>query len=777
MKTTMKYLLINLSLVMLLSISVSSCQDNIIDDIDNTVQVNDKFTFATTQTIGLEVDVNDVYNDTYYYKVEVFDRNPLLTDTVANLLVAGVAKGDEPLITQFDLAMHVEKIYIRQTDPLQRKTIKVLSVNSGIGTIRCSFKPATTSVETKISKVAIVDPKAINYPLPASYTTLGSSAVTLSGSDYLLPAGTAASEISFGWLSNSALYVAGELTFTNAQTFYMPSNCKLVILPGGKVTFNTIANFEQSGVVVAVHPGATLVFNEISSVGQGSKLINDGTTNMNANFEIRQNSTFTNNGTVYGTQFTLTNNSAFTNKSNATFTSNFIMNSNTSFRNYGVLEAISTIRTNNITSVILNYNLLKTPYFDMMNGGGTLVNYCKVECADLAINVASVNSYSGSLISTKNLYANMSSIGLYGDAILKTGANYAVEANSIAPGVTFNYGVNITGTAEDGKIPVTIIKSLNQKNGWQVLSLLGTMEYVLPATETPGAYYYLAINSGVSFVENATVNIAASDCNNGGINADNGSGNPENPVFPMVIAEDNEYTFAMEDLWPNLGDYDMNDFVFKIYNITKTINAQNEVISMSFDIRPLAAGSTKKIAAALQFDNILSDGITLSSTNSIGSVEAGQTQANVMLFPDVHALFGKSSPAITNTYANVAKVATSDYTFNVGFKTPVSASDVIISKMNFYVIVGDVNSNDRKEVHLAGFNPSSKVQKETNNYKDSNNMVWAIMLPVGDFKYPTESTKIYNAYPKFNTWAASAGEVDNNWYLYPSQSNSLIYNK
>lgn len=118
MKTTMKYLLINLSLVMLLSISVSSCQDNIIDDIDNTVQVNDKFTFATTQTIGLEVDVNDVYNDTYYYKVEVFDRNPLLTDTVANLLVAGVAKGDEPLITQFDLAMHVEKIYIRQTDPL-----------------------------------------------------------------------------------------------------------------------------------------------------------------------------------------------------------------------------------------------------------------------------------------------------------------------------------------------------------------------------------------------------------------------------------------------------------------------------------------------------------------------------------------------------------------------------------------------------------------------------------------------------------------------------------
>ena len=777
MKTIKKHHFITLCLAVLLGVSLNSCQDNVIDDIDTTIPASDKFTFATTQTIALQVDVNDVYNDAYYYKVEVFDRNPLLTDTAANLLVAGVAKGSTPLITKFDLAIHVSKIYIRQTDPLQRKTLKVLSVSSATETIHCNFKPAQNSADSKVSKIAIVDPKAINYPLPATYATLGSSAVTLSGSDYLVPEGVTASEISFGWLSNSALYVAGDVTFTNAQSFYMPSNCKLVVLPGGKVTFNTTANFEQSGVVVAVHPGATLIFNQLGSVGQGSKLINDGTVNMNANFEIRENSTFTNNGTVYGTQFTLTNNSGFANKSNATFTSNLIMNSNTSFRNYGILEAMTSIRTNNTTSVIINYNLLKTPYLDMVNGGGVLENYCKVECADIALNVASVNSYSGSLISTKNLYANMSSIGLSEDAILKTGVNPAVEANAITPGVTFNYGVNITGTTDGEKIPVVIINSLNQKNGWQVLSLSGTMEYVLPASETPGANYYMSIHEGVSFVEEATVNIAGSDCNNGGINADNGSGNPENPVFPMVVEENNEYTFAMEDLWPNLGDYDMNDFVFKIYHITKTINAENKVISMTFDIKPLAAGSTKKIAAALQFDNLAPEGITLSSTNSVGSIEAGQSLANVMLFSDVHALFGKSSPSITNTYANVAKTATSDYTFNVGFQTPVSASDVIISSMNFYVIVGDVDSSDRKEVHLAGFNPSSKVQKETNNYKDANNMVWAIMLPVGDFKYPTESTKIYNAYPEFNSWAASAGENNNSWYLYPSQSNSLIYNK
>ena len=132
---------------------------------------------------------------------------------------------------------------------------------------------------------------------------------------------------------------------------------------------------------------------------------------------------------------------------------------------------------------------------------------------------------------------------------------------------------------------------------------------------------------------------------------------------------------------------------------------------------------------------------------------------------------------ITNTYPQVAKNATKDYNFSIDFETAVSNDDLIISNMNFYVIAGDLNNADRKEVHLAGFNPSDKVTTATYNYKDSNNMVWAIMLPVGDFKYPTESTKIYDAYPKFNTWVSSAGESDKNWYLYPDASESLVYSK
>ncbi len=54
-------------------------------------------------------------------------------------------------------------------------------------------------------------------------------------------------------------------------------------------------------------------------------------------------------------------------------------------------------------------------------------------------------------------------------------------------------------------------------------------------------------------------------------------------------------------------------------------------------------------------------------------------------------------------------------------------------------------------------------------------MVWAIMLPVMDFKYPTESIKISEAYSKLKTWAASAGTVDRDWYLYPNKES--VYSK
>ena len=765
------------ALLVLFTFSLNSCVDDTVLTKSNNSIIANGFTFATIKTINLSVAVNDNYNSNYFYKVEVFDQNPFRTDTTSNLLLAGVAKGNSPFSAKIDVPVHVSTIYVKQTDPLQHITIKAYSIDNQTTDLNCDFGSIVFVATTKmkaLKSIAIVSPKATDYSLHGSYIPIDGSSITLDGNNYYVPAGTLNPNINFGWKSGSSLYVAGEVVFSN---FYIPGDCKLVVLPGGKVTFNTSADFEQPGDIVAVHPGGTLILNQSGGgVGNNAIMINDGTTNMPSTYEIRTNGQLINNGTLTGGQLTLTNNCQFVNNLNTTFSTAFIMNTNATFVNNGVFEATGSIQLYNSTCVITNNNHIKTNYFNLTNG--QIDNNCSIACGYFSMQGATVSSSTGTLIQCQDLYANNSTITLNGNAVLETSANFA-NGNTSAQqsGVTFNYGVVINGIAQGTNKPLLSVWKLNNLQSWMVLQLNGTMEYSLTAGNTPGNNYYNGISTGVSFVQSPSVIIQTTDCNNGGVNATPLSTSPTNPTFPILVKEDNQYIFAYEDLWPHLGDYDMNDIVFKINNIQKTMDNQNMVSDMSFDITPLAAGSTLKLSAALQFDEIASNNMSIKSTNSDSYLESGQTKANIILFPDVYKLFGKSQPSITNTYLNTGKITAQVITIKVSFTAPVSSDKVIIDKMNFYCIVDQINSLDRKEIHLGGYSPSSKVQKATNNYMDENNMVWGIMVPVGSYKYPTESTKIYDAYPQFKSWAISKNTLNQDWYLNPSNISGLIYNK
>lgn len=768
--------------LILASIVFVSCDNDNIIDVPN-LNISETFNFKTVKSIDYSVIVNDTYNGAYYYKVEIFDRNPFATDTIANLLQAGVAKSDMLFYSKLVVPQHLNTVYVRQTDPLNRRTVKAFDVTNEKEIFSFDFRPSLSSAASApkrvVASAATIDEKATDYVLPASYTTLSSVAVTLSGADYYIPAGVVQNNLTYGWLANSALYVAGELEFNSTEANYFPQNSKLVLLPGAKVTFNIPVNFSQTGIVIAVHPTAELTLKGSSDIGAGAKLINDGTTVFTTDFEIRQNSSITNNNILNATKLTQTNQSNFVNNGSCTLSYGLIMNSNTTFTNNGVFNAIETIRTNNTTSVIRNNNKITTLYLDMNEGGGRLENTCKVITEDMALQEAYIVSEAGSYISAQDLYANNTQIMLKGDAIFEvvSNADNANQSNALNGGAVFNYGVEVTGVVNATKYPLMNITKLKVKTGWQVLNLRGNIQVAIPLSEYPTGNYFKAVANGVEMVNTPTLTIAANSCNNSGVNADNGNGNPTNPTFPMTVNENNEYTFAMEDMWPYLGDYDVNDFVFKVHGISKTLSAQNLVSSMQFSITPLGAGSTKQMSAALQFDDLAAESVSVSSTNNIASVEAGHQKSNIILFPTVHTLFGKSSPVITNTYNHVAKVATLTYTFTITFSNAVAQDKLTIDRLNFYMIVGETNSNNRNEVHLAGYSPSSKVQKATNNYKDENNMMWAIMLPVGSFKYPTEKTKIYDAYPKFNTWVSSMAQSNRDWYLQPTADQSKTYSK
>ena len=65
------------------------------------------FKFTTTKNVNLTVNVDDQYNGQYFYKVEVYNQNPLSVNNNMKLLTAGVAKGSTPLVEDIVVSQSV----------------------------------------------------------------------------------------------------------------------------------------------------------------------------------------------------------------------------------------------------------------------------------------------------------------------------------------------------------------------------------------------------------------------------------------------------------------------------------------------------------------------------------------------------------------------------------------------------------------------------------------------------------------------------------------------
>ena len=62
----------------------------------------DGFDWATTSNIKVTVEVNAPTNDEFYYVVELYDTNPIISSD-ARLLDKGVAKGNEPYTSEISI--------------------------------------------------------------------------------------------------------------------------------------------------------------------------------------------------------------------------------------------------------------------------------------------------------------------------------------------------------------------------------------------------------------------------------------------------------------------------------------------------------------------------------------------------------------------------------------------------------------------------------------------------------------------------------------------------
>lgn len=778
--------------IIILLFTLTGCQKDLFDPNGGSrapiiSNVPENFDWSTTSSLNLSVIVDDQYNGQYYYTIEVFDYNPI-TSKNAILLSKGFAKKGSPFITTFSAAKSVKSLAIRQTDPRGVSIVRVFDVSSS--TINCDFSSNSNTIATRSLNRSIE--KSITFDNADFPTTIPTGTLTYNGSpspntSYVIPNGYSGN-INLQNASNVTLYINGE---ANISHIYLTANSKLYILPNSTVTTNS-NDFGQAGIIISLNTGATLNTTSIAA-SSNAKILNKGTINAGI-IRLSTNSVLystgsinltgklsgenegvqiVNEGTVNAAEFELAGSSRMDNSGDVTIANKTAITSTAA-----VWRHLSgTFKTTNMDIQGSNPNsinacqLIVTNLLRVFSATFKVDAGAYVTCKDFYIDNARIEIRAKGFINVSGIATynyNAGNNGIYG-----TGADYALyKVNRVVASSPYQNDIMRYG----GKIQIESVEHVNKNiDDWNIrFREDNTVQWV-----AAGASSISIDQSGCNPGNNTTIGVT-----------------PTDPTFPLEVKMGSIYTYAMEDSWPNYGDYDMNDIVVTS-SYSYLINSNNKVVTMLIDATLRSVGASKTLGAAIQLDKVLSSKIksvkydagqidgslfTLNATNT----ENGQTQAVIPLFDNAHKFISNgdfSGGKLINTIiANTKypeKTAHITITFTEGSVTP---SDIDVKNINYF-IVNDSKKDNRTEIHLAGYKPTDKVNNalfgtgvdKSNNgiaYRSKDNLTWGLMIPT-KFDYPAEFNNIKDTYTTFGSWAQSGGIDNVLWYK--SRNDNYIY--
>lgn len=252
-------------------------------------------------------------------------------------------------------------------------------------------------------------------------------------------------------------------------------------------------------------------------------------------------------------------------------------------------------------------------------------------------------------------------------------------------------------------------------------------------------------------------------------------------IVPLPPIEDNEednsqsYThtgvLAFEDLWPNQGDYDMNDvitqYVSHVYKNKSGITKLVDKITVKWcggDI-PSGFGYQLNVKTGQIKSCTVSPLQSSVAVNGYG-VEMGQEKATIILFDDIRKAVGTT------------------FTITTEFTKPIS-KDLLVPPYNPFIIPGLGYGDRGKEVHLTTGVPTDLADKTLlgtgsdlsdpdipKYYFSKDNFPFAIHLAeTNNFPIPKEHVRIDKSYPDYSKWVNSKGNDYTDWYLHPDEEN------
>lgn len=786
------------------------------------ITVPEGFSWSIINSVNLNVEVKDDFQGQYQYLIEVFTANPLPIES-ATPFAAGYANQNTSYTTKIDIPKTVTRLFIRQTDPNQRKEVYEYAVPQNGGTLNCRLYHVASATRTMTRGTGhggtsgwdeITDPGYTEetYTIPSVSAPIISGNQLESGSAFVIKPGEIHSGVLHSYNgANATVYVQGTWDVTGIQI--APQGIDIIVLNGGKI-------YSRSG---------TFMISDKSSL----TVQNGGTVDCD-NFNTAANVVVKNFGNIHAQRVEGGNgfNTGTTlyNAEDANFqVDGKFQITDACIYNHGTIRLDSEkgylISNNSINCLIANYTEA-TIKGNTMEGGATIVNSGLIEVNTLIDNNSSDALYNNCMLVVRSTFK-------FRHVVLDKGSitgGKVDETNEWLPVPCIESQTDAKFTLIDGsmikakKFDVlsgnVVFKATNQNNTDKSMikveeylkfhepthaQLLGNLvvEGTIKGTENP--YNQLQANESVNtgFDESKyTIETCGGIFNEG----DEGLP-PSDPTIPVEIEDGATYTYAFEDQWPVYGDFDMNDLVISIDK--KSLTTQDKKLKIQGRIRAVGAG--RNIGAGIRFLNVNASSITsvegkTQSTNGNKvalSFESGQKYPVIILCDDAHKFCG--NPDGDKTFFCTDPSASSQYNTGDGanfevtmeFNSEAEAQKAYAINNIDVFIINRAASKDisRTEVHVAGYAPTdvanmsqfgtandaSKPNANFNspakgNYISIDGLAWGICIPLikgsndqpNVWAWPRETSIITAAYPQFKTWITSNGADAKDWATHPS---------
>ena len=778
--------------------SFSACVDSEKDLRDSSFQMSnpmgegfaapDDFDWNMVTSVKATVNVNDTKGGQYFYGVELYDANPIISPD-AHLLDKGAAKKGEPYESEIVIEKTNKTIFVKEIAPNGLFTVKAVDIINGVA--NCDFTTPSSPVRASRSlamtrSVAVPDgPDEEDTSLfpdkcPEGLEVFKGYGFT-AGESYKVTSST--TSINLGGTTNIKLYVTENITLSS---LYLTEGSSLYILPNASITIHESKNNGQKNCTISISRKASFIVEEKMQLDNNYKLYNLGTFKAH-DLTYTNQSLFYNGseGNVIIEDDTEGENANCTLINAGNFkTEDFKVEGQSHAINYGKMEVVNETKVNCTSGSWVNEGTWLTKEMSLSANNKNNFNACKLIVSDeLEIEDAMFTNDGGAFVKCTKLEMERSTVNLGAKSLFKVTEEAKFKDN------TSNKGFKGTGA---DKALLIIKKAITEypANG-NMIHYSGNLQIICsdhPDAKIDDWNTRWTMSEDVEWTEEGknTISIPSSECNEGYNQGTQTK--PESDPFPIIVEDKKEYSYLFEDQWPLYGDYDMNDLVLTIKK--REISKNNKgVKEFKLRLELKAVGATKNIGAAIMFDDVLASSITkpveieeknlLTNFNLTNmNIEKDQVNAVIPLFSDAHMALGRNIHQPINTISGNENNTknTKEISFTIKFDTPLDPEAFNINKLNVFIIVDGNKANNRREIHIAGYRPTQLAETSSfggNNdgssvsaeryYVSKENLAWGIMVPT-NFKWPLEYTNIKDAYSGFEEWVTSGGQGNKNWW-------------